>query len=475
MSFRLDRSGAVRLDRGPSVRVGATPVEVRPDGYKVYEGTATIGDVVLDYPEFGRSEFRPFSEVASDAALASMEGVPLSGGPRRPDDQLAADHAPDLITPETAGELTEGAVLKAWREDAVGAQRGRVRVRVIAYTKAIQDLIESGIVELSPGYRCREDPTPGVFDGRPYQVVQRGHQYNHLNVVVRARTRTPDGDVARLDADGETHEGASYPGTTSARDPEKPTMLEALFLKIMKARKDSAGAPIVLSEDDKVKIKELSPEAQEAIAALLQPAAPTPAAAPVAGAAAMDPAAIAAAVVAELAKQGMADAKPPAPGQAPAMGGPGQKKDGAPAPAANGSEGARADAARHAGINVDEVLARVKSEAAAAAIAAQDTGAKLVAAVRNDGHHDVYGPTDALARMLGTVKAELPGLYALAEADVKAGRFDSAQVYYRQAEELRRRRVADESIDGVLRTVQDSAPAPTGDEPGFALPAKAVG
>jgi hypothetical protein len=215
-----------RQDKGPLVALGATPVEVRPDGYRVYEGTARWGDVLAPYPDLDppRVEFCPADEVMSVRALASAVGIPVTGGPRMRDWDgtvtLPADHAPDLITPHTAGEATEGSLLAAWRDDTVSPPA--MRVRVIAYTAALHRLIEGGTVELSLGYRCDEDRTPGVFNGEHYDLVQRNHEYNHLNVVTRARSRTPDGRAARLDQSPSRQRGLSSPRSRAAKS--RPTL-----------------------------------------------------------------------------------------------------------------------------------------------------------------------------------------------------------------------------------------------------------
>ncbi|MDI9598417.1 MAG: DUF2213 domain-containing protein, partial [Acidobacteriota bacterium] len=181
---------AKRLDRLGPISFGATPVRVTEEGFRHYEGTATIGDVVLPYSQpTAHLEFRPAEEVASERAIESMVGVPLT-----------YEHPPDLLCPDTAKEYTEGTVLAAWREEGEDG-RARIRVRVVVHTRELQDAIEGGKVELSPGYNCDPIEAPGAFQGQKFHVVQRGHRYNHLAVVDRARTRTPTGEVARLDKD----------------------------------------------------------------------------------------------------------------------------------------------------------------------------------------------------------------------------------------------------------------------------------
>lgn len=60
---------------------------------------------------------------------------------------------------------------------------GNVKV----YSKALAEKIKNGKTELSCGYRCRYDFTPGVWNGQQYDVVQRDIRGNHLALVDEGR------------------------------------------------------------------------------------------------------------------------------------------------------------------------------------------------------------------------------------------------------------------------------------------------
>lgn len=187
MGGRSLSSAIERFDfRAPGIRLGATPIEETLEGYRIYEGTATFGDVVLHYPEHGGYEFRPAEEVLSPEAVKSMVGVPLTN-----------KHPPHLLTADDAATYSKGAVLSAERVD--DGPTPRLRVRVVVHDRELQDAIEAGRVELSPGYRGKNDKRPGVHRGQRFDGSQRAVRYNHLACVDAARTVTPDGEVARLD------------------------------------------------------------------------------------------------------------------------------------------------------------------------------------------------------------------------------------------------------------------------------------
>ncbi|NTJ46902.1 DUF2213 domain-containing protein [Agrobacterium rhizogenes] len=64
------------------------------------------------------------------------------------------------------------------------------------FSGALADLIEAGKRELSCGYRCTYDWTPGVWNGQPYDAVQRNIRGNHIALVKNGRMGP---DVAVLD------------------------------------------------------------------------------------------------------------------------------------------------------------------------------------------------------------------------------------------------------------------------------------
>ena len=472
---RFDFASGVRFDFAPPVRLGATPVEIRVDGYRVYKGVATFGDVVLDYPDLDppRSEFRPAAEVMSDEALASMVGVPFT-----------LHHPDDMLDEHTARDHGHGAVLSARRSDA---SPDEMDVLVIVYSAEGQQAIESGeLRELSPGYRAREDRTPGVHRGKRYDVVQRGHRYNHLAGVDMARARTPDGRVARLDEQAPAP--APYPHASSIRgshmedDIQTPPNADRLDADAVTPPNDDGGAkPIAdegdmaLSDDDMALLKQMSPEGQAMLMGLMsgeaaeheamelaaatagaeQAAEEVPptddAAPPMAGI--LDVATVQKMIDAAIAKMaGMkaGDAAPPPPAAAPA-------------PVADAKKCDRAA--------TDEALI---AEAAAASTRAYNDAAALTEGVRKDGHDGIVGAASASAKALDIIGDHLPSLRPDAEAALKAGNVASFLRFYDAAEGKRRERLLNDqgaALVGAFRADDvgvTSAPAP------FILPAAHV-
>lgn len=195
--------GVLRYDRARLGRVSQTPT----GGVRAPAHVARTGVQTYRLPGGGvRREYRPPEEVFHPDSLASYRGAAVTvGHPRRVDRASWARDAVGVIShvPGRA-QLDDGYEYVATeidvnRDDAV---RG----------------VEAGeLVELSAGYTCDYDPTPGVApNGEHYDGVQRNIRINHVALLGvgkaragrRARILT-DADELRLDSDGNQVVGES--------------------------------------------------------------------------------------------------------------------------------------------------------------------------------------------------------------------------------------------------------------------------
>lgn len=71
-----------------------------------------------------------------------------------------------------------------------------LKANVKVFSNKLKKMIEDGKTELSIGYRCMYDETPGVFEGEHYDFVQKEIRGNHLALVDEGRSGS---DVAVLD------------------------------------------------------------------------------------------------------------------------------------------------------------------------------------------------------------------------------------------------------------------------------------
>jgi hypothetical protein len=164
----------IMIDRAP-----VTGARRTADGYLVAEvRVARTGIQVYSGAEVGRPEladvrvYRPEDEVFARDAMASFAHRPVTN-----------DH------PDTAVDASN------WRDVAVGIIGGdvirdgdHVRVPLVLMDADAIRSVEEGKRELSAGYDCNIDWTPGTTDaGASYDAVQRTIRINHVAVVDRGR------------------------------------------------------------------------------------------------------------------------------------------------------------------------------------------------------------------------------------------------------------------------------------------------
>jgi uncharacterized protein len=119
-----------------------------------------------------RREFRPPGEVFDTAALASFAMRPVTD-----------DHPADgLLTAENTTKYQRGTLGESIKRDGE-----KVRASLLVTDSALVKKILDGKQELSCGYTCDLDPTPGEFQGQRYDCVQRNIRGNHVAVVDRGR------------------------------------------------------------------------------------------------------------------------------------------------------------------------------------------------------------------------------------------------------------------------------------------------
>ena len=92
---------------------------------------------------------------------------------------------------------------------------------VVNDARAIADIENGRLHDISCGYSCRLDAEPGVFEGEPYDVIQRRIRYNHVAVLPKGKGRAGPDVALRLDAkDAECVEALDQEESTMA-DPTK--------------------------------------------------------------------------------------------------------------------------------------------------------------------------------------------------------------------------------------------------------------
>jgi hypothetical protein len=100
---------------------------------------------------------------------------------------VGIEHPSGLVTKDNVGDYRKGISLQNIRYAGSG-KGGFVRGEVALFDSDAIALAESGEkVQLSAGYTCDVDETPGVWRGQKYDAVQRDVRVNHIALTTRGR------------------------------------------------------------------------------------------------------------------------------------------------------------------------------------------------------------------------------------------------------------------------------------------------
>jgi hypothetical protein len=159
--------------------------ELTSEGYLRAEATVARVGVQTYYNSDGseRRELRLPEEVANPESLVTF-GLKA----------VTNDHPPVWLDSANTKLYQVGS-----SDSTVSYDSGFVRVNVNLTDKtAIADVL-GGKQQLSAGYECELDMTPGTWKGQKYDAIQRNIRVNHISIVQRGRA----GPKARIHVDGE--------------------------------------------------------------------------------------------------------------------------------------------------------------------------------------------------------------------------------------------------------------------------------
>lgn len=203
------------------------PAQRLPDGRLRVDGHLTRAGVFSYRNADGsvRREYRPDAEVFRPSSLATFADVPVTD-----------DHPPEMLTADNARSHAVGFVSGEPRRDG-----DHIAARIVVMDAATIAKVEAGKAELSCGYECDLDSTPGVTpDGERYDAVQTNIRGNHVAIVEVARA----GRSARMRLDAaDMIPSPAPPIKESLMDPKEYAAALA-DLAIAKARADKAEADL---------------------------------------------------------------------------------------------------------------------------------------------------------------------------------------------------------------------------------------
>ena len=157
-----------------------------PEGYLIDNPILTrVGIFEYHNPDGTiRRELRLPEEVFAAESLASYKGKPV-----------ILTHEAGLVDVDNVQQEHIGTILSEGIQDG-----DNVRAQIVIHDA---ESLDYGLRELSLGYTQTPDETPGVWNGQPYDAIQRDIRINHLALVQKARA----GEQARLNIDGEEQGG----------------------------------------------------------------------------------------------------------------------------------------------------------------------------------------------------------------------------------------------------------------------------
>jgi len=165
---------------------GDSRFETTPEGY--LDGRAVVTTVgVYPYVEDEGKvvwELRPAAEVFDPASLLTLKSQPVTNG--HPKEALDAENVKKL----SVGHLGDNVDIDPFEGHVIASVR-------IAAKDAIED-VRAGKRAVSCGYTSDIEKTSGVWNGVPFDAIQRNIRYNHVAIVDVARA----GDAAKIRMDG---------------------------------------------------------------------------------------------------------------------------------------------------------------------------------------------------------------------------------------------------------------------------------
>lgn len=181
----MDRESARKVDINGWLTVEGNPIS--KEGVYDYLGSQIPG--YPGNPDDIVKVYRPMEELMRPETIESFKLLPFID-----DHKWLGEKGIDTGSLPFTGITGEG----------VYADAPYLRSNLKVFSEELKADIIAGKVELSPGYLYDVYLQPGVWNGQPYQYVQRNLRGNHLALVMTGRTGS---DVAVMDSDDTSTQG----------------------------------------------------------------------------------------------------------------------------------------------------------------------------------------------------------------------------------------------------------------------------
>ncbi len=205
------------------------PPQRMPDGRLRADAAITRAGVFVYRNPDGteRREYRPRDEVFKFDSLSTFADVPVTD-----------DHPPEMLTARNARQYAVGHVSGAPRRDG-----DMLLAQLVIIDEAVVAKMDAGKTQLSCGYECDLELTPGVSpEGERYDAVQRAIRGNHVALVDVGRA----GPEARVRMDAATMISGGEPVSNPNR---KDSLMNEEVLKQLTAATAELAAAKVRADD----------------------------------------------------------------------------------------------------------------------------------------------------------------------------------------------------------------------------------
>jgi uncharacterized protein len=232
----VDLNKAIRIDQGE-----LSALEVSKDFLRARVVLARTGVFPYVYPDGSvKMEAKLPEELSRPETIKSAQGVPVADGhPPSTENQ-------GLITTETYKAYAKGSVF----EVTMGPDGCLAGSETIWDQSLINSLKAGEKLQVSIGFTCDLDSTPGELNGEKYEVAQRNIIINHLAHVEKGRA----GEEVRAYLDQAIPEGSAYQKTDS-KDQKTTIRQDAMDKSKVKAAMNGLlnSLGIKLDEEDPAK------------------------------------------------------------------------------------------------------------------------------------------------------------------------------------------------------------------------------
>ena len=124
------------------------------------------------------------------------------------------------------------------------------------YGENIKEAINGGKVDLSAGYRCRYEKSPGEFEGQKYDYIQRSIRGNHIALVDEGRSGADVSVMDSLPIEIKELTMEEAKPTMDEKLDDLKAMLIAIDEKLKKAKDEEAPAKEEVKEEEFVELDE---------------------------------------------------------------------------------------------------------------------------------------------------------------------------------------------------------------------------